>query len=197
MKTILFLLTTTMLISLHAQHEIKCEVRVDNQNMEYTSLIGENASKTFFKMEGVDMILLNLADKGTYSLMPEELLAIKMRQDMLDTLEVCNCTFVKTGSKKTILGYSCDEYIQKCTSPKGASEVNIWYAGSLNINSMLISPLRGYIANSSTRPKGFPLLHEGKLSNGGKVKFEVISILNREIKASEFLIPEEYTIIEY
>jgi len=197
MKTILLLLATTMVISLNAQYKIKCEVRIDNQNMAYTSLIGDNASKTFFKMEGVDMILLNLANKRTYSLMPEELMAIKLGQDMFDTLEVCNCTFVKTGSKKIILGYSCEEYIQKCTSPKGASEVNIWYAGSLNFNSNLITPLRGYISNSSTRPKGFPLLHEGKLSNGSKVKFEVISILKQEIKASEFLIPKEYTTIGY
>lgn len=86
---------------------------------------------------------------------------------------------------------------KKCISPKGASEVNVWYAGSLSFNSRLISPLQGYITNSSNRPKGFPLLHEGKLSNGSAVKFEVTSILKLEINASEFLIPEEYTIIDY
>lgn len=113
MKIVFSLLSVIMVVTFYAQYDIKFEVRIDNESIAYTSLIGDKASKTFFKMEGIDMILLNIANEGAYSLMSEELIAIKVRQEMIDTLEMCNCTFVKTGSKKTILGYNCDEYIQK------------------------------------------------------------------------------------
>ncbi|NBO61236.1 MAG: hypothetical protein EBU82_09740, partial [Flavobacteriia bacterium] len=77
------------------------------------------------------------------------------------------------------------------------SEVKAWYASDLKLNPLLISPLRQYISSSASRPSGFPLLHEGKLSDGSKVKFEVKSILKIEIKPSDMSIPEGYMIMEY
>lgn len=115
---------------------------------------------------------------------------------MFDTLEVCNCTFVKTGNKKTLLGYPCDEYLQKCISPKGNSEVKTWYASDLKLNPLLIGPFRQYLSSSASRPSGFPLLHQGTLSDGTKVKFEVSSVLKTKMMPSEFIIPEGYIIME-
>jgi len=174
-----------------------CKVTIGENETSYRTTISEKASKTTFNMEGMEMIMLNLLDNGNYTLMPQENMAIKMKQEVIDTLEVCNCAFIKTGNKKTLLGYPCDEYIQKCTSAKGNSEVKAWYASELKFNPLLITPIRQYVYSSASRPAGFPLLHEGTLSDGTKIKFEVNSIIKADIKPSEMSIPEGYMIMEY
>lgn len=196
-KLLLVLVYFSIALVSNAQYQMDCKVTVGENEIPYRSTISEKASKTTFNMEGMEIIQLNLLDKGTYTLMPEQNMAIKLKQEMFDTLEVCNCTFVKTGNKKTLLGYPCDEYIQKCISAKGNSEVKAWYASDLKFNPLLISPLRQYVSSSASRPSGFPLLHEGTLSDGSKVKFEVKSILKTEIKPADMSIPEGYMIMEY
>ncbi|MFM7388834.1 MAG: hypothetical protein ACKO5L_11830 [Bacteroidota bacterium] len=197
MKRILLLACISCSLLTSAQYQMDCKVTLGENEIPYRSTISEKASKTTFNMEGMEMIMLNLLDKGTYTLMPQQNMAIKMKQEMFDTLEVCNCTFVKTGNKKTLLGYPCDEYLQKCTSAKGNSEVKAWYTSDLKFNPLLITPLRQYVSTSASRPSGFPLLHEGTLSDGTKVKFEVNSIIKTEVKPSEFIIPEGFMIMEY
>jgi hypothetical protein len=197
MKKVFLLISISCILLTNAQYQIDCEVTVGEMEILYRSTISEKASKTTFNMEGMEMILLNLMEKGTYSLIPQQNMAIKMNQEMLDTLEVCNCTFVKTGNKKTLLGYVCDEYLQKCVSSKGSSEVKTYYSSAFNLNPLLITPIRQYLSSSASRPAGFPLLHEGTLSDGTKIKFEVNFILKTEIKPSEFTIPEGYMIMEY
>jgi len=196
MKVRLLLFYCSFAILTNAQYQIDWEVTVGENEIAYRSTISENASKTTFNMEGVEMIMLNVLDKGTYNLMPQQNMAIKMQQAMFDTLEVCNCTFVKTGNKKTLLGYPCDEYLQKCINAKGNSEVKAWYASDLKLNPLLISPLRQYVSSSASRPSGFPLLHEGTFSDGTKVKFEVYSVLKTKMMPSEFIIPAGYMIME-
>ncbi|MBM3164415.1 MAG: hypothetical protein FJZ80_03035 [Bacteroidetes bacterium] len=196
MKVRLLLFYCSFAILTNAQYQIDCKVTVGENEIAYRSTISEKASKTTFVMEGMEMIMLNLLDRGTYNLMPQQNMAIKMKQAMFDTLEVCNCTFVKTGNKKTLLGYPCDEYLQKCISPKGNSEVKTWYASDLKLNPLLIGPFRQYLSSSASRPSGFPLLHQGTLSDGTKVKFEVSSVLKTKMMPSEFIIPEGYIIME-
>lgn len=197
MNKLILLFSLSFFMSLNAQYQIDCQVTVDKNVTPYRSLISETASKTSFNMEGMQMELLNILDQGVYSLIPQQNMAIKMKKEMFDTMEVCNCTFAKTGIKKKLLGYDVEEYVQKCISPKGTSEVKSWYAESLNFNPLLIVPLRQYVSSSTLRPKGFPLFHEGSLSNGSKVKFEVISISKKETTPKDFSIPEGYMIMEY
>ncbi|MBM3161137.1 MAG: hypothetical protein FJZ66_07350 [Bacteroidetes bacterium] len=197
MKRILLLACISCSLLTRAQYQLDCKITVGDQEANYRFAIAEKASKYTFNMEGIEMIMLNFLDNGSYGLFPEENMAIKMKQETLDTLEVCNCTFVKTGKKIILLGYPCDEYIQKCGSFKGNSESKMWFAGDLKFNPFLISPIRKYVSSSASRPSGFPLLNEGTLSDGTKVKFEVTSIIKIEVKPSDFIIPEGFTIIEY
>ncbi|NBU91659.1 MAG: hypothetical protein EBS17_02350, partial [Flavobacteriia bacterium] len=61
----------------------------------------------------------------------------------------------------------------------------------------LISPLKGLNAESKNRPAGFPMLNEGTLSNGDKIKFEVTSIMSIKPNPNDYIIPSNYVIIEY
>ena len=196
MKSTFALACITYSLLTSAQYQIDCKITVGENEIPYRSTISEKASKTIFNTEGMEMIMLNLLDKGSYTIMPQQNMAIKMQQEMFDTMEVCNCTFTKTGNKKTLLGYACDEYLQKCISGKGNSEVKAWYASDLKLNPLLINPLRQYVSSSTSRPSGFPLVHEGTLSDGTKVKFEVFSIVKTKMMPSEFIIPEGYIIME-
>lgn len=191
--TLLFLATYWMGYS---QFQMDCKITTSTYNTNYRMVIGEKASKTIMNQDGMDMIMLNLMESGVYTLMPDQNMAIKLNQNTLDTLEVCSCTFTKTGKKKQILGYYTEEYLQHCKSARGTSDNHVWIAPTLLINPQLITPMKQYISSASTRPSGFPLLMEGVLSDKSTVRFEVLGITPIKLSPNELIVPTHYMVIE-
>lgn len=192
-------LLSALVFSLGAfgQFQMECKITQKEGITTYRTSISPEASRTTMSVEGMEMIMLIIANKGTYSLMPAENMAIKMNDKTLDTISVCECSFVKTGKKQTILGYETDEYIQTCLYKGEKSITHTWIAPKLIINPALISPLKGFNAESKNRPAGFPMLNESTLSNGEKIKFEVTSISSIKPNPNDYIIPSDYMIIEY
>lgn len=181
----------------NAQFQMECKITQKEGITTYRTSISPEAARTTFNAEGMEMIMLIIANKGTYTIMPAENMAIKMNDKTIDTISVCECSFVKTGKKQTILGYETDEYIQTCLHRGESSTTHTWIAPKLTINPTLISPLKGLNAESKNRPAGFPMLNEGTLSNGDKIKFEVTSIMSIKPNPNDYIIPSNYVIIEY
>jgi len=192
-------LLSALVFSLGAfgQFQMECKITQKEGNTTYRTSISPEASRTTMSVEGMEMIMLIIANKGTYSLMPAENMAIKMNDKTLDTISVCECSFIKTGKKQTLLGFETDEYIQTCLYKGETSTTHTWIAPKLTINPALISPLKGFNAESKNRPVGFPMLNESTLSNGEKIKFEVTSISSIKPNPNDYIIPSNYMIIEY
>lgn len=168
---------------------------IDAENQKLTYRI--DALKDFLGMDMV--VMLDMKKMELYSISPDNKIYMKMpieRKDMSDELpsnkdiEEMRIEFFSklkaTGEKKTIEGYTCDEYevIEKVESLESAK---IWVSKSmlnriapmwnafdeiekLDINDMLI---------------GFPMMAEGK-AEGKKFSFEVTKITEGKSALSDF-----------
>jgi hypothetical protein len=214
MKTYI-LITTLILFSFFSfkltaqdkfEGEIKMKITSEDEQKQPTDLsflIKEGITKIITaKEEGKVYVIINQIDKKIDIIMNKNNMYMELPMDStrlksgLDTARINRIkeSITKTGNKKTILGYECEEFLIK----DDERIINMWVTKAI-IPFMGFGNPRGKgsfnnkIEELTSNFQGFPMELTVTLEDGTvKEKMEVTSIERKTLDKSEFEIPAGY-----